>query len=429
MENNIIAVDFDGTLCENKWPEIGMPNEELIEYLKKRQTNGEKLILWTNRVGNRLDEAVKWSAEKGLVFDAVNENLPEIVEAFGVDSRKIFANEYIDDRNRSIGSCRERSNLERWAENEVAIACRREKPDRKDGEWDYGCACYESALKAFHSLCEDGHSGFSIGLTKAILNRLINNKPLLPIEDTNEVWSDISDMSGLKGEECNYQCKRMSSLFKYVYADGTVKYRDVDRYHGVNINCPDAPYHSGLIDTVMDELYPITMPYMPADRAYKVYTEEFLVDPKNGDFDTVGILYVITPSLERVEINRYFKEAPNGFAEIDEAEYVKRKMKVQWNDLLSGDFKRIEMVFGFELYDWQKKYLKGELNSFPNGRRNGKTFVTILKGLLLDEETFTVPELKRSCTTNERRSYVHDLLDIDNKLCTAGFTTNLIKGR
>lgn len=429
MENNIIAVDFDGTLCENKWPEIGMPNEELIEYLKKRQTNGEKLILWTNRVGNRLDEAVKWSAEKGLVFDAVNENLPEIVEAFGVDSRKIFANEYIDDRNRSIGSCREKSSIERWAENEVAIACCREKPDRKDGEWDYGCACYESALKAFHSLCEDGHSGFSIGLTKAILNHLINNKPLLPIEDTNEVWSDISDMSGLKGEECNYQCKRMSSLFKYVYADGMVKYRDVDRYHGVNINCPDAPYHSGLIDTVMDELYPITMPYMPADRAYKVYTEEFLVDPKNGDFDTVGILYVITPSLERVEINRYFKEAPNGFAEIDEAEYVKRKMKVQWNDLLSGDFKRIEMVFGFELYDWQKKYLKGELNSFPNGRRNGKTFVTILKGLLLDEETFTVPELKRSCTTNERRSYVHDLLDIDNKLCTAGFTTNLIKGR
>ena len=71
MKPNIIAVDFDGTLCENKWPEIGMPNEELIEYLKKRQANGEKLILWTNRVGNRLDEAVKWSAEKGLVFDAV----------------------------------------------------------------------------------------------------------------------------------------------------------------------------------------------------------------------------------------------------------------------------------------------------------------------------------------------------------------------
>lgn len=325
MKQNIIAVDFDGTLCENKWPEIGIPNEELIEYLKKRQANGEKLILWTNRVGDRLDEAVKWSAEKGLIFDAVNDNLPEIVEAFGTNCRKIFANEYIDDRNRSIGSCREKSNLERWAENEVAIACRHEKPDRKDREWDYGCACYESALKAFGSLCADGHSGFSIGLTKAILNRLISNKPLLPIEDTDEVWSDISDMSGLKGEERNYQCKRMSSLFKYVYADGTVKYRDVDRYHGVNINCPDAQYHSGLIDTVMDELYPITMPYMPADRAFKIYTEDFLVDPAKGDYDTVGILYVITPSMDKVAINRYFKEAPNGFAEIDEAEYKERK--------------------------------------------------------------------------------------------------------
>ncbi len=263
--------------------------------------------------------------EHGLIFDAVNDNLPEIVEAFGGNCRKIFANEYIDDRNRSIGSCREKSSMERWAENEVAIACRRENPDRKDGEWDYGCACYESALKAFGSLCNDGHSGFSIGLTKAILNRLINNKPLLPIEDIDEVWSDISDMSGLKGEERNYQCKRMSSLFKYVYADGTVKYRDVDRYHGVNINCPDAPYHSGLIDTVMDELYPITMPYMPADRAFKIYTEDFLVDPAKGDYDTVGILYVITPSMDKVAINRYFKEAPNGFAEIDEEEYKERK--------------------------------------------------------------------------------------------------------
>lgn len=258
MKQNIIAVDFDGTLCENKWPEIGMPNEELIEYLKKRQANGEKLILWTSRNEEQTKEAVEWCKKYGLIFDAVNDNLPEIVEAFG-------------------------------------------------------------------SLCEDGHSGFSIGLTKAILNRLINNKPLLPIEDTDEVWSDISDMRGLKGEECNYQYKRMSSLFKYVYADGTVKYRDVDRYHGVNINCPYAPYHSGLIDTVMDELYPITMPYMPADRAFKIYTEDFLVDPAKGDYDTVGILYVITPSMDKVAINRYFKEAPNGLAEIDEAEYKERK--------------------------------------------------------------------------------------------------------
>ena len=102
MKQNIIAVDFDGTLCENKWPEIGMPNEELIEYLKKRQANGEKLILWTSRNEEQTKEAVEWCKKYGLVFDAVNDNLPEIVEAFGGNCRKIFANEYIDDRNRSI---------------------------------------------------------------------------------------------------------------------------------------------------------------------------------------------------------------------------------------------------------------------------------------------------------------------------------------
>lgn len=99
MDFNIIAVDFDGTLCENKWPEIGEPNKELIAYLKERQAAGDKLVLWTCRVGEILKNAIEWSAERGLIFDAVNENLPEIVNSFGTDTRKIFANEYIDDRN------------------------------------------------------------------------------------------------------------------------------------------------------------------------------------------------------------------------------------------------------------------------------------------------------------------------------------------
>ena len=95
----IIAVDFDGTLCENNWPEIGAPNEELLEYLRNRKKDGDKLILWTCRVGDMLQKAVEWCEERNLAFDAVNENLPEIIENFGSDTRKIFANEYIDDRN------------------------------------------------------------------------------------------------------------------------------------------------------------------------------------------------------------------------------------------------------------------------------------------------------------------------------------------
>lgn len=99
MDSKIIAVDFDGTLCENKWPEIGEANKEMITYLKGRQVNGDRLILWTCRVGDMLKNAVDWSAEQGLIFDAINENLPDVVASFGTDTRKIFANEYIDDRN------------------------------------------------------------------------------------------------------------------------------------------------------------------------------------------------------------------------------------------------------------------------------------------------------------------------------------------
>ncbi len=326
MKPNIIAVDFDGTLCTNRWPEIGEPNDELIEYLKNRQNNGEKLILWTNRVGDRLTEAVAWSKERGLIFDAVNDNLPEIIEAFGSNCRKVFANEYIDDRNRSIGSCHEKSSLELWAEDEIDIACQRENPDRKDGEWDYGCACYESALKAFRSLLEDHHSGFSIGMTRFILNRLIQRKPLSPITGTDDEWSDMVDL-GADGDPICYQNKRMPSLFKYVYSDGTIRYTDVDRYHGIDIDAPDAPYYNRHISDVMEELYPITMPYMPTDNPYKVYTESFLVDLKCGDYDTFGILYAITPDRERVEINRYFKEGTNDPVEIDEDEYKDRKEK------------------------------------------------------------------------------------------------------
>lgn len=94
----IIAVDFDGTLCENKWPEIGEPNLKLIRYLRDEKAKGSRIILWTCRHGEEVDQALEWCYWLGLEFDAVNQNLPEIIELFGEDTRKIFANEYIDDR-------------------------------------------------------------------------------------------------------------------------------------------------------------------------------------------------------------------------------------------------------------------------------------------------------------------------------------------
>ena len=97
-EYKIIAVDFDGTLCFSDWPALGEPNLQLIEYLKRWKKQGNKLILWTCRAGEALDLAISWCREQELVFDAINDNLPEIVEKYGNNSRKITCDYYIDDR-------------------------------------------------------------------------------------------------------------------------------------------------------------------------------------------------------------------------------------------------------------------------------------------------------------------------------------------
>ena len=101
--SKIYAIDFDGTLCKTMFPAIGDPIPTAIEYVKKLKADGHKLILWTCRVGENLEEAVKWCEEQGLEFDAVNENLKEIIDEYGVDSRKVTADFYIDDKNLSVG--------------------------------------------------------------------------------------------------------------------------------------------------------------------------------------------------------------------------------------------------------------------------------------------------------------------------------------
>lgn len=106
--SRIIAVDFDGTLCENKWPYAGKPNLWLIKYLQQAQRNGNKLILWTCRTKKNLKYAVNWCKEQGLIFDAVNRNLKESIKRFGGDSRKVFADIYIDDHVYCKNICRQK---------------------------------------------------------------------------------------------------------------------------------------------------------------------------------------------------------------------------------------------------------------------------------------------------------------------------------
>ena len=208
-----------------------------------------------------------------------------------------------------------------WAKKEIEIACRRERGDKPETEWDYGCACYESAYMAFQSLIGDEHSGMSISITKNILNRLIEGKPLTPIEDTPDVWNDATYKEGMR----SYQCSRMSSLFKDVYPDGRVEYHDVNRCYCVNKgNSNSVSWHNGFISRLIHEKYPITMPYYPESKPMVVHCTEGLSDPKNGDFDTIGVWYVIKADGEKDIIERFFKEAADSWEEISKQEYFAR---------------------------------------------------------------------------------------------------------
>lgn len=95
----IFAVDFDNTLCASNWPHLGDPIMKTINFCLQAKQAGHKLILNTCRRGRALEEAVQFCRRYHLDFDCVNENLPEIIQLYGGDTRKISADRYIDDKS------------------------------------------------------------------------------------------------------------------------------------------------------------------------------------------------------------------------------------------------------------------------------------------------------------------------------------------
>ena len=73
----IIAVDFDGTIVIDRYPDIGNEIPFAVETLKLLQQERHRLILWSVREGKLLDEAVAWCRERGVEFYAVNKEYPE----------------------------------------------------------------------------------------------------------------------------------------------------------------------------------------------------------------------------------------------------------------------------------------------------------------------------------------------------------------
>lgn len=178
--------------------------------------------------------------------------------------------------------------MSEWAKNEVELFCK--------GQDEYGKLCAKSALKSFMSLCDDNHSGFSWGITRDILVRLMDGLPLRPIEDSDflnqEVMEQESDgylrKMGLKSV---LQCKRMSSLFRQETLDGKVTYNDTERVLCyVEEDEKRIPFHCGEGSRLIDEMFPITMPYYPT-------TEKYVVMFRNGK-----PIWVKTPEGEKIEL-------------------------------------------------------------------------------------------------------------------------------
>lgn len=101
MESMIFAVDFDGVVVEDNFPNIGRLNMTMAVAIKTTREYGHQVVLWTCRVGERLLEAVDFCRENNIEFDAINASHPNNLAMYITDPRKIYADYYVDDR--SIG--------------------------------------------------------------------------------------------------------------------------------------------------------------------------------------------------------------------------------------------------------------------------------------------------------------------------------------
>lgn len=111
----VIALDFDGTLCENAWPGIGDPKWAVIRAAQEEQRQGALLILWTTREGPELEQALAWCEYVGLRLDGVNTSAQCWKDAYQNDPRKIGATEYWDDRAVDVAIIETRQMLKREA--------------------------------------------------------------------------------------------------------------------------------------------------------------------------------------------------------------------------------------------------------------------------------------------------------------------------
>lgn len=199
--------------------------------------------------------------------------------------------------------------LELWAENEIRL--KKEFEGKEAGGWTpYVNGCLDSALKAYKSLCEDGHSGMSFSITRQILELLMHYIPLTPIEDVPESWGDSYGF-GDSDKRKHFQCIRRSSLFKEIDPDGKVSYHDIDNTVLDEVKLEDghvSALGTNRTDKVLKKYCPeameIKFPYCPPRYPWRVRMSEELND-NSRDRDFNYLSYILCPNFERIHVDKY----------------------------------------------------------------------------------------------------------------------------
>ena len=181
---------------------------------------------------------------------------------------------------------------------------------KKWSVYDYGDISVTAELE------KAGHSGMSHSITLKILKRLLDGKPITPITEDDFKGAKESILKTDDGAK-SYQCPRYPSLFKWVHADGNVSYSEVGRTVCFNIeNTGD--WWEGCGSSIVDEMFPIKMPYSPPDGKYEVAIEHASHDKALGFSDMFKVVCIIEPDGKKVDVNRCYKETIAGWRRFGE---------------------------------------------------------------------------------------------------------------
>ena len=192
-----------------------------------------------------------------------------------------------------------------WAENEINLAKKKMAKEGGDHSWDgYVSSCYDSALKAYKSLEEDGHSGMSFSVTRSILTNLMNEIPLTPIEEDEDCWNECGLIDGKR----TFQCSRRPSLFKDVLeSDGSISYHDndlivVDDVYEDHLSAVSSHFGDVIVKQMFGEL--VKFPYMPTKERYRVRRIETSLVYDGAEVAFVH--FIKKPNGEKLFMNCFF---------------------------------------------------------------------------------------------------------------------------